>query len=350
MPGAPRTDAGGARIQPAPYETFYGLTEKAFALNADPRFFFHSTPHDAASQRLLTAIREREGLVLLTGAPGVGKTTLCRAVVEELDRRTLTSFIADPFVSGEELLTQILVDFGVLSPDEGARGAHGRQELSTALHSFIESSLAPLDASAVVLVDEAQNLPPDALEQVTLLCEAAEASTHLQVILIGQPALNDLLRRAEQKHLHQRVNVRCVLEPLPREEVADYALHRLALAGTGLRVDFDDAARARLYELTGGVPRTLNLLCDRALARGYDASASMITAPIVDAAARDLDLAPPLSVRGRTAQLVIALAVAVFVLIGAATAAWVFRDTVTRSIQRWMVVPEPPRPPARPSP
>src|SRR5262245_47924604 len=138
----------------------------AFALSSDPRFFYHSTPHDETSQQLLTAIRRHEGLVVLTGPFGAGKTTLCRTVVEQLDRRTLTSLITDPFVSGEELLKQILEDFGVMSRDELAHGPLAtRHELSTTLQAFVES-LAPLDASAVIIVDEAQNLPPDVFDQV----------------------------------------------------------------------------------------------------------------------------------------------------------------------------------------
>src|SRR5262249_56812786 len=145
--GADRHPPGAAAD---PYEPFYGLHEKPFALSTDPRFFYHSTPHDAVSQRLLTAIRDREGLVVLTGDIGASKTTLCRTVFEQLDRRTLTSLVDDPFISGEELLKTVLADFGVMSRDELAHGPFAtRHGLSTTLQAFVES-LAPLQAGAVV--------------------------------------------------------------------------------------------------------------------------------------------------------------------------------------------------------
>ena len=173
----------------ATYEDFYGFQEKPFSLSTDPRFFFHSTPHDAVSQQLLTSVRKRVGLVVVTGEIGSGKTTLCRTLIEQLDRRTLTSFVTDPFVSGDDLLKTILVDFGVASRDELARGNATCHELSTTLLSFVES-LAPLQASAVVMIDGAQNLTADVLEQVRILSEAGEASTLLQVHS-GWPAVAD---------------------------------------------------------------------------------------------------------------------------------------------------------------
>jgi type II secretory pathway predicted ATPase ExeA len=312
--------------------------DTAFALSADPRFFYHSTPHDNACQQFLTAIRRREGLVVLTGAFGAGKTILCRTVVEQLDRRTLTSHIIDPFVSGEELLKQILADFGVLSHDELARGSSAtRHELSTTLQAFVES-LAPLDASAVVIVDEAQNLPPDVFDQVRMLCEAAETSARLQVVLVGQPALIERLRRPENRTLHARVAVRCSLDPLPENEVADYIAHRIGVAGTHSGVTFTDAATARIFALSQGVPRMVNVVCERVLARADEASTTTISESLVDMAGEDLDLrveraterpgsAPP--------NLAGVAALVLSVLVGAAAAAWVFRDAVERVLQQW---------------
>src|SRR5262249_30066297 len=156
-----------------------------------------------------------------------------------------TSLVTDPFVTGEDLLKTILVDFGVASRQELARGDATRHELSTTLLSFVES-LAPLQASAIVIIDEAQNLPPDVLEQVRILAEAAAASSLLQVVLVGQPGLNTLLRRRAFKTLQQRVTVRCTLLPLPPDEVDGYIMHRLGVAG-GRRVEFDHRAIERIY-------------------------------------------------------------------------------------------------------
>ena len=312
--------------------------DTAFALSADPRFFYHSTPHDNACQQFLTAIRRHEGLVVLTGAFGAGKTILCRTVVEQLDRRTLTSLITDPFVSGEELLKQILADFGVLSHDELARGSLAtRHELSTTLQAFVES-LAPLDASAVVIVDEAQNLPPDVFDQVRMLCEAADTSSRLQVVLVGQPALAERLRRPENKTLHARVAVRCSLDPLPENEVADYIAHRIGVAGIHSGVTFTEAATARIFALSQGVPRMVNLVCERVLARAHEASTTAISESLVDLAGEDLDLRveraaerPGSAVPGLAGVAALVLSV----LVGAAAAAWVFRDAVARLLQQW---------------
>lgn len=344
-----RADAGDAPEPASGYETFYGLQEKPFTLSTDPRFFYHSTPHDAVSQRLLTAIREREGLVVLTGDVGAGKTTLCRTVIEQLDRRTLTSLVVDPFLSGEDLLKTVLADFGVMSRAELAGGAlTTRQQLSTTLQSFVES-LAPLGATAVVIIDEAQNLPPDALEQVRSLTEAAEATSLLQVILIGQPALTALLRRSANKPIHQRVTVRAALDALPADEIGGYVMHRLAVAGSGPRVEFADPALARLFQLSQGLPRVVNLLCDRALARGHEAAVGVIDAALVDGAAEDLDLGEPRSAIGALARRAVTLAAIVLcVLLGAGVAAWVFRDALGRTVAQWQHARSAPNAPAAP--
>src|SRR5262249_8579031 len=159
-------------------------------------------------------------------------------VFEQLDRRTLTSLVDDPFISGEELLKTVLADFGVMSRDELAHGPFAtRHELSTTLQAFVES-LAPLQASAVVIIDEPQNLPHDVIEQVGILSESAEASSRLQVVLVGQASLTALLRRSEYKRLQQRVTVRAALGPLPPEEIGQYVVHRLGVAGDAPQVEF----------------------------------------------------------------------------------------------------------------
>lgn len=321
--------------QPGSPAAFYGLREKPFAPAADPRFFYHSRPHDAASQQLLTAIRRRDGLVVLTGEAGTGKTTLARVVIEEIDRRTLTSFITNPFVSGDELLAQILCDFGVLSRDDIARAPLAtREELSVTLQSFVES-LVPLDASAVVIVDAAHDLSADVLEEVRRLCEAADVSSRLQVVLVGQPALARMLRRPANQALQQRIAVRCTLDPLPVEDVAPYIVHRLAAAGDAVRVEFDSGAVKRIFAISRGVPRVVNALCEAALARGQEASAAVITGEMIDRAAGDADFEAPASAWRRAGQRVaIAAAMALFLLLGAAAAAWIFRDALMRLIRR----------------
>lgn len=341
-PASPLDDAafGITAVKPSAAERAYGLVEKPFALSTDPRFFYHSTPHDAVSQQLLTAIRNRDGLVVLTGDLGTGKTTLCRVVMEQLDRRTLTSFVGDPFLSGEELLRKVLADFGVardfgVPQDTREDATHGRaatgRDLIGTLRSFVES-LASLEARAVVILDEAQNAPPEVLEQVRTLCEAAEASSHLQVVLVGQPALVTLLRQPDNRTLQQRVTVRGILAPLPADEIGAYIQHRLSIAGSS-RVQFDEAALAGIHRLSHGIPRVVNLICDRALAHA-SASAGAIGAAAIDAAAQDLDLGEPASKARRIGtRVAVAVWVTVCVLLGG-LAAWAFKDVIAGVLGR----------------
>src|SRR4026207_555159 len=153
------------------YEPFYGLKEKPFSLSADPRFLYRSPAHAPAFEELLTGIRRREGLIVLTGEIGTGKTTLIRSVLQHLDRRTFTAFVPDPFVSREDLLKMLLVDFGVVSLTDLKRGSlagASRPDLSYPLYEFLDS-LVPLQAFAVMIIDEAQNLPLPLLAGVRLL-------------------------------------------------------------------------------------------------------------------------------------------------------------------------------------
>jgi general secretion pathway protein A len=341
---SPRTPPAPPPETPA-YEAFYGLHEAPFGPAADPRFFYHSTSHDHVAQELLTAVRCREGCALVTGASGVGKTTICRVVVDQLDRRTLTSLLVEPCGTIEDVLRTVLVDFGVMARHE-ARTPATQEKLTAALASFLVS-LAPLQASAVVVIDDAHSLPLDVLSELPSLVAAGP----LQLVLVGQPRLNKLLKRQELRALNQRIAVRCHVDPLPADEVLGYMMHRLATAGTSPRVDFDDAAVSRIYELTGGVPRLVNLLCDRVLERGCEASASVIDAALVTLAAETLDLDPPAAdTRGAGRILVASLALAALMLVGATGALWVFRASVARAIAQWEQVPAAPAPPAAPRP
>jgi general secretion pathway protein A len=269
--------------------------------------------------------------------------------MDELDRRTLTSLIEDPFDGASELLKTVLVDFGVISRDDVAHGRLARAslaDLSAALRDFL-FSLAPLQAFAVVIIDEAQRLSVELLDEIRAVGELGGDGQLLQLILVGQPALSATLAKPELRQLVRRVTTRSSLGPLASDEVAGYITHRLGMAGMSPRVEFDDPSIARLYELSGGVPRTINLLCDRALAVGQAASASTIDERMVDAAAEDLDLAPPAS---RSSLVRVAVTVAVLAMlgvIGAAAGAFVFRTDVSALISRWQAVPAAPAEPHR---
>jgi type II secretory pathway predicted ATPase ExeA len=321
---------------PLTYEPFYGLSEKPFSLSTDPKFIYRSTSHERVLQELIDALGRGDGIMLLTGEAGVGKTTLCRSLIEQLGRRTVTSSISAPFVSLDAVLKSVLIDFGVVARDDAARGllaAATREELTTAIGDFA-ASLAPLQASAVIVIDEAQNVPPDILEAVAALSEVFGADRRVQIMLIGQPLLASMLNRRPLRALGRKVLVRCRLDPLAAEEVSGYVIHRLAIAGTSARVEFDDGAFAELYAATHGVPRLVNLVCDRAMTRGYEASASVIDDRLIAEAASSLELVPARSDKRRLAQMAVTtLWFIALMLVGAAAAAWVFRGDLTRFLR-----------------
>jgi general secretion pathway protein A len=266
------------------YEPFYVLKEKPFSLTSDSRFFYHSRSHAPAFDDLLAGIRRRESLNVLTGDIGTGKTTLCRAVLQNLDRKTFSAFVPDPFASREDLLKVLLMDFGVASVDDLTSGRlrdASRTELSYLLYEFL-GTLAPLQAFAVVIIDEAQNLSIPLLEEIRIL---SDADGQLQVVLVGQLELRHKLKLPEMRQVDQRVSVHCNLSPLECDGVAGYVAHRLQTAGGSPdRVRFSPDAIEAIYRVSGGVPRVINRLCDRALYQGHLRRAATIDREILEAA------------------------------------------------------------------
>jgi general secretion pathway protein A len=277
------------------YESYYGLAEKPFSLTPDPKFLYRSPSHASAFELLRYAIRRREGFVVVTGDIGTGKTTVCRALLEEIDRKTFTSLVLNPFLSEEDLLRRILQDFGVISRAEIKRGALSgvtKQELIDALYDFL-LSLIPLKAGAVLIIDEAQNLPRSVLEQIRILSNLeTDKEKLLQIILVGQLNLQGLLRSPELRQLDQRVSIRYQLEPLDEEGVAAYIAHRLTVAGGSGAVGFTAKAIASVHKLSGGIPRLINLICDRALLAGFSQRANRISAEMVAHSAKSLEVQP----------------------------------------------------------
>jgi general secretion pathway protein A len=295
------------------YESFFGLNETPFSLAPDPRFLFASASHSAALAQVAYAIERREPLVVITGEIGTGKTLLCRTVLQRLQRQTFLSVITDPLLERDDLLKQLLQDFGVISKDRTKLAATSRHELVRTLQAFL-GSLTPIQAHAVVIVDEAQHLQPDVLEQIRLLSSIGDArGTLLQIILVGQTDLAPLLARPELRQLQQRVSRRFLLEALNRDEVEQYIQHRLALARDGKTssqmpgatelteelaawagpkqgVEFTPAAVHVVSELSGGVPRVINLLCDRSLEGAYASRLRVVDGPLIHAAAAALGL------------------------------------------------------------
>ena len=278
------------------HEEYYGFTEKPFNLTPDPKYLYKSQSHANAFDLLQYAIRRREGFVVVTGDIGTGKTTLCRAILDQLDRRTFTALVLNPFLSEEDLLRLILQDFGVVSRDEIKRGrlaGVSKQELIDTLNEFL-LSLLPLRAGALLIIDEAQNLPLQVLEQIRILSNLeTDKEKLLQIVLVGQLNLQELLKTPQLRQLDQRISIRYELKPLNREETAAYVAHRLTIAGGGAVVSFAPKALDLVHRFTGGIPRLINLVCDRALLGGYSARTARISPEIVAAAAAGLELKEP---------------------------------------------------------
>lgn len=286
------------------YEEYYGLAEKPFSLTPDPKYLYKSQSHGSAFDLLQYAIRRREGFVVMTGDIGTGKTTVCRALLEHIDRKTFSALVLNPFLSEEDLLKLILQDFGVVSRDDVKSGRLARvtkQELIDALYDFL-LGLLPLRASAVLIIDEAQNLPFRVLEQIRILSNLeTDKDKLLQIVLVGQLDLKTLLRSPEMRQLDQRVSIRYELKPLTRSEVAAYIAHRLALAG-GSAVSFEERALQLIHKFAKGIPRLVNLICDRTLLTAYSARTNRISPGLVLSAVNSLELQPP-SIAERVAWL-----------------------------------------------
>jgi len=334
--------ATGAATQT--YEEYYHLTQSPFSLAPDPHFLYLSESHDDAIRQLLDAARRNEGVIVLTGDVGTGKTTIARALLTRLDKTSFASLILNPFLSVDELLREVLLDFGVISRDDirsGRAGSASRHDLTSTLHDFL-LSLHPIGGHGVLIIDEAQHLPADVLEQIRVISTVETNTTHLlQVILIGQPSLLDALAHDEMRQLDSRVSVRASLKPLGRSDVEAYVSHRLSVAGNSGGVRFDSSAIDAVTSLSGGLPRLINLLCDRALMAGAQADSQTIDAATVHEAGEVLGMTAPeapvrVSRRPWHRSLWIVAAVLVLVLGG-------LRVAATQRV-------DPPAPPAAPPP
>lgn len=275
------------------YRDYYGLIEKPFRLTPDPKFFFGQAGHAEARDLLHYGIREREGFMCFIGPAGTGKTTMLRTALESLGDDVVTAMIFNPQISEEDLLRIILVDFGVIPQaefDTDVARELGRQEMLEYLNGFL-LDLAAQGRTAVLVVDEAQNLPLPIMEQIRLLSNLeTNKQKLLQIVLAGQFGLRKLLESPELSQLAQRVSVRYTMNAFGVDDVARYVEHRLRVAGNCGDVSFDSAAFAAIHRYSEGVPRLVNLLADRALLAGYAQQSATITAEMVAAAATTLEL------------------------------------------------------------
>jgi len=265
------------------YLEHFGLGEFPFSLAPDPRYLYLSAQHREALAHLLYGVQSEGGFVQLTGEVGTGKTTVCRCFLEQLPKSTRAAVILNPSLTAEELLASICDEFEIPRPG-------GPPSLKASLDSINRFLLDAHAAGerAVLIVDEAQNLDPAVLEQVRLLTNL-ETSRHklLQIILMGQPELRATLARPDLRQLAQRITARFHLQPLSREETAAYVRHRLGVAGCHEEL-FPPAVIGRLQRLSRGVPRLINILCDRSLLGAYVQGRYQVDRATLDQAAREV--------------------------------------------------------------
>ena len=268
------------------YEPHFGLIEKPFSLNADARFVYESAAYTATRDRLVAGLRRREGLNVLTGEIGTGKTTLCRDVIEELGRKTYSAIVPDPFASREDLLKMLLIDFGVLSIQDLTTGRlqqASRTELGYLLSDFL-NKLTP-ESFAVVMIDEAQNLALPLIEETRILADTFGAHGRLQMVFVGQPELHAKLKLPEMRQVDQRVCGYHRLTALTLEAASGYVRHRLqAAGGRSDQVLFTPDVIEILYRRSGGVPRLINRVCDRALHLAFEKRAAAVDREILETA------------------------------------------------------------------
>ncbi len=266
------------------YTSFFGLNEKPFSITPDPRYLFMSERHGEALAHLVYGVTESGGFIQLTGEVGTGKTTLVRTLLQNrLPENTDVAVVLNPQLSATEFLATIVEELGI---DENIDAA-SMKSLTDALNRYLLDAYAE-GRRVILIVDEAQNLAPSVLEQVRLLTNLETAKQKLlQIILIGQPELRELLSRNDLRQLAQRITGRYHLEPLSRDETASYIAHRMKVAGALTDV-FEPSAMREVFRLTQGVPRLVNVICDRALLGSYAREQRRVSARMVRRAAAEV--------------------------------------------------------------
>jgi len=271
------------------YAPFFGLKHEPFSIAPDPRYLFMSERHREALAHLLYGVNGGGGFVLLSGEIGAGKTTVCRCFLEQIPRRCNVAYIFNPKLTVLELLESVCQEFGIPHPEVG----HGEMRATVKdyldpINNFLLKTHA-VGQNNVLIIDEAQMLAADVLEQLRLLTNLETNDRKLlQIILIGQPELRDMLARPELEQLAQRVIARYHLGAMTETETEAYIRHRLAVAGMTTAMPFDAKAIARIHQLSRGVPRRINLLCDRALLGAYSSGKGVADRRIVDQAAAEV--------------------------------------------------------------
>jgi len=270
--------------EPLPmYREFFGLKEKPFNVTSDPNFLFFSRVHKEAFSHILYGIKERKGFMEITGEVGAGKTTLCRAILNQFDSTTKSAFIFNSNLPDLQLLQCILEDFGIIITQK-TKASMLRQ-----LNGFLLDELTKGN-NVILVIDEAQNLKAAALEEIRMLSNLETNTEKLfQIILVGQPELKEKINSPRLKQLKQRIAVRFHISALQKDEVEKYIYHRLTVAGSRGDIRFSDSAMDFIFKFSGGIPRVINMLCDKSLLAAYVQESREITLPIVEKSGQELE-------------------------------------------------------------
>jgi len=268
------------------YCEYYGFKEKPFNVTSDPAFFFLSRKHKDAIACMFYGIKERKGIIAITGEIGTGKTTVCRTLLSKIDKTVKTALILNPCFSELQLLELIIRDFGI-QPKKKTR-----LDLISELNRFLIDE-STRGNTAAIIIDEAQNLTPRQLEQIRLLSNLeTDKEKLLQIILVGQPELQEKLELRELRQVKQRIMVNFHIEPLDRDEIKGYIKHRIsvALPENNKNIEFTERAFREIYNFSAGTPRLINLTCDRALLMGFLKETNTICETIVQDCIKDINL------------------------------------------------------------
>jgi general secretion pathway protein A len=266
------------------YAEFYGLVRQPFEMTPDPAFLYLGETHREGLATLLYGVQAGKGFVLLTGEVGTGKTTLLHALLGQLDATTASAFLFNPRLDTLDFFRVLFDEFGI------EKACQTKAEYLLALNHFLIERLER-NQTTLLIIDEAQNLSPEMLEEVRLLSNLETPTKKLlQIMLVGQPELNALLARPELRQLRQRIVLRHHLTPFDPQELDEYIAERLALAGYTGKGIFKRSARREIFAATGGVPRLVNIVCDGALLLGYAREQSVVGPELIREVSRDLGL------------------------------------------------------------
>lgn len=265
------------------YREFFGLKEKPFNVTSDPNFLFFSRVHKEAFSHILYGIKEKKGFLEITGEVGAGKTTLCRAILNHFDTNTKSAFIFNSNLPDLQLLQCILEDFGIIVAQKN------KASMLRQLNNFLLEELTK-GSNVILVIDEAQNLKLSTLEEIRMLSNLETDTEKLfQIMLVGQPELKDKINSPRLRQLKQRIAVRFHISALGKDEVEQYIYHRLTVAGSKGDIRFTSDAMEFIFKFSGGIPRTINMLCDKSLLAAYVLETREIALPIVSKSAQELE-------------------------------------------------------------